>query len=199
MAIPFQEAVVQSAAVTSWRMNFVRNIERKNEGMAWISRNRNTDISTIGDVTGISQIEQGRGLDVVPFRERARAPRDRHHRRGVGHRAVGRRVLQAHPSAQCLTHGEHRLLGDRGRRPASQSDALQLVLPREARLLHAGRRYLPVRPLAAGRPAVLLAQARHRRGRPTRAARRRREGQRPHRPVRARTWPCGRKPTRTPT
>ena len=47
-------------------MNFVRNIERKNEGMAWISRNRNTDLSTMGDVTGISQIEQGRGLDVVP-------------------------------------------------------------------------------------------------------------------------------------
>ena len=47
-------------------MNFARNIERKNEGMAWNSRNRNTDLSTMGDVTGISQIEQGRGLDVVP-------------------------------------------------------------------------------------------------------------------------------------
>ena len=64
-------------------MNFVRNIERKNEGMAWISRNRNTDLSTMGDVTGISQIEQGRGLDVVPVDERARPARDRHHAGGV--------------------------------------------------------------------------------------------------------------------
>jgi hypothetical protein len=51
---------------TIWRMNFSRDIERKNEAMAWISRNRNTDLSTMGDVTGISQIEQGRGLDIVP-------------------------------------------------------------------------------------------------------------------------------------
>ena len=65
MAIPFKTLSFDPAA-TSWRMNFVRNIERKNEGMAWISRNRNTDLSTMGDVTGISQIEQGRGLDVVP-------------------------------------------------------------------------------------------------------------------------------------
>ena len=61
-----QDAVVRSGQATSWRMNFVRNIERKNERMAWISRNRNTDLSTMGDVIGISQIEQGRGLDVVP-------------------------------------------------------------------------------------------------------------------------------------
>ena len=47
-------------------MNFARNIARKNEGMAWLSRNRNTDLSSMGDVTGISQIEQGRGLDIVP-------------------------------------------------------------------------------------------------------------------------------------
>jgi hypothetical protein len=51
---------------TTWRMNFARNIQRKNEGIAWNSRNRNTDLSTMGDVIGISQIEQGRGLDVVP-------------------------------------------------------------------------------------------------------------------------------------
>ncbi len=51
---------------TTWRMNFARNIQRKNEGMAWNSRNRNTDLSTMADVTGISQIQQGRGLDVVP-------------------------------------------------------------------------------------------------------------------------------------
>jgi hypothetical protein len=51
---------------TTWRMNFARNIERKNESMAWESRNRNTDLSTMGEIRGISQIDQGVGLDVVP-------------------------------------------------------------------------------------------------------------------------------------
>jgi hypothetical protein len=65
MAIPFK-TLSFDPTTTTWRMNFARNIARKNEGMAWLSRNRNTDLSSMGDVTGISQIEQGRGLDVVP-------------------------------------------------------------------------------------------------------------------------------------
>ncbi len=70
--IPFK-TLSFDPSTTTWRMNFARNIQRKNEGMAWNSRNRNTDLSTMADVTGISQIQQGRGLDVVPsvsFRER---------------------------------------------------------------------------------------------------------------------------------
>ena len=63
--IPFKTLSFDPSTST-WRMNFARNIERKNEGMAWNSRNRNTDLSTMGDITGISQIQQGRGLDVVP-------------------------------------------------------------------------------------------------------------------------------------
>jgi hypothetical protein len=63
--IPFKTISFDPQAL-NWRMNFARNIERNNEGMAWMSRNRNTDLSTMGDVTGISRIEQGRGLDVVP-------------------------------------------------------------------------------------------------------------------------------------
>ncbi len=65
IAIPFKTLSFDPSTST-WRMNFARNIERKNEAMAWMSRNRNTDLSTMGDVTGISQIEQGRGLDIVP-------------------------------------------------------------------------------------------------------------------------------------
>ncbi len=65
IAIPFKTISFDPTAA-NWRMNFARNIERNNEGMAWMSRNRNTDLSTMGDATGISQIEQGRGLDVVP-------------------------------------------------------------------------------------------------------------------------------------
>jgi hypothetical protein len=64
-AIPFKTLSFDPTQ-TTWRMNFARNIARKSEGMAWLSRNRNTDLSTMGDVTGISQIEQGRGLDIVP-------------------------------------------------------------------------------------------------------------------------------------
>jgi hypothetical protein len=63
--IPFK-TLSFDPTTTTWRMNFARNIEHSNEGMAWNSRNRNTDLSTMGDVTGISQIEQGVGLDVVP-------------------------------------------------------------------------------------------------------------------------------------
>ncbi len=65
IAIPFKTLSFDPSTET-WRMNFVRNIERKNEGMAWVSRNRTTDLSTMGEMRGISQIEQGRGLDVVP-------------------------------------------------------------------------------------------------------------------------------------
>jgi len=63
--IPFKTLSFDPSTDT-WRMNFARNIERKNEGIAWVSRNRNTDLSTMGNVRGISQIEQGRGLDIVP-------------------------------------------------------------------------------------------------------------------------------------
>ena len=65
IAIPFK-TLSFDPSTTTWRMNFARNIERKNETIAWVSRNRNTDLSTMGDITGISQIEQGQGLDVVP-------------------------------------------------------------------------------------------------------------------------------------
>ncbi len=65
IAIPFKTLSFDPTN-TTWRMNFARNIERKNESMAWSSRNRNTDLSTMREVRGISQIEQGVGLDVVP-------------------------------------------------------------------------------------------------------------------------------------
>jgi hypothetical protein len=74
MAIPFKTLSFDPTNDT-WRMNFARNIERKNESIAWASRNRNTNLSTMGDVRGISQIEQGVGLDIVPsfsVRERKR-------------------------------------------------------------------------------------------------------------------------------
>jgi hypothetical protein len=65
IAIPFKTLSFDPRN-TTWRMNFLRNIARKNESMAWESRNRNTDLSTMGEVRGISQVDQGVGLDVVP-------------------------------------------------------------------------------------------------------------------------------------
>jgi hypothetical protein len=65
IAIPFKTLSFDPTN-TTWRMNFARNIERKNESIAWESRNRNMDLSTMGEVRGISQIDQGVGLDVVP-------------------------------------------------------------------------------------------------------------------------------------
>jgi hypothetical protein len=65
IAIPFKTLSFDPTN-TTWRMNFARNIERRNESMAWESRNRNTDLSTMGEVRGISQIDQGMGLDIVP-------------------------------------------------------------------------------------------------------------------------------------
>ena len=61
-------------------------------------------------------------------------------------RAVARPGLQDHAAAERLADVQHGLLGDRGRRPAGESHALRLVLPREARLLPARGRHLRVRP-----------------------------------------------------
>jgi hypothetical protein len=65
VAIPFKTLSFDPSNDT-WRMNFNRHIARKNESISWVSRNRNTDLTTMGDVIGISGIEQGMGLDVVP-------------------------------------------------------------------------------------------------------------------------------------
>ena len=64
-AIPFKTLSFDPAK-DSWSMNFVRYIIRRNEQLAWMSRNRNTDPTTMGVVTGLDGLEQGRGLDVVP-------------------------------------------------------------------------------------------------------------------------------------
>ena len=111
-----------------------------------------------GLMTGLAGLDQGIGLDVVPSasltnrrvlrndnpahaRRRARA---RHVRRRL--RAVARSVLQADAADERRVDVQHGLFGDRGRRPASQPDALRFVLPGEARLLPARGRHLRVRP-----------------------------------------------------
>lgn len=50
----------------AWGLNFSRTVQRKNEDMAWVSRNRSWDPSSSGRAVGFEGLEQGLGLDVVP-------------------------------------------------------------------------------------------------------------------------------------
>ena len=63
--IPFKTLSFDPADDT-WGINFRRSIARRDERMGWVSRNRNTDPSVSGVVTGLMGLEQGVGLDVVP-------------------------------------------------------------------------------------------------------------------------------------
>ncbi|MGD8323545.1 MAG: DUF5916 domain-containing protein, partial [Gammaproteobacteria bacterium] len=63
--IPFK-TISFDPATDTWRANFVRVIERRNETMAWTSQDRRMDLSTMGVMRGVSQIDQGRGLDIIP-------------------------------------------------------------------------------------------------------------------------------------
>jgi len=50
----------------SWGISVLRSIQNKAEGMAWTSYNRNVDPSNFGTATGLTGLEQGKGLDVIP-------------------------------------------------------------------------------------------------------------------------------------
>jgi hypothetical protein len=64
-AIPFKSLSFDPNTDT-WGLNFSRNIKRRNEDMAWVSRNRRWDPSTAGQMTGLENLDQGIGLDIVP-------------------------------------------------------------------------------------------------------------------------------------
>jgi len=65
IAIPFKTLSFDPANDT-WGINFRRAIARRDERTGWVSRNRNSDPSTSGVVVGLTGLEQGVGLDVVP-------------------------------------------------------------------------------------------------------------------------------------
>ena len=50
----------------TWGLNFSRYIGRKAEQLGWVSANRRQNPANSGRVTGITNIDQGVGLDVVP-------------------------------------------------------------------------------------------------------------------------------------
>jgi hypothetical protein len=50
----------------TWGLNLNRRVARNNETMGWVSRNRTQSPAISGELTGISGLRQGLGLDVVP-------------------------------------------------------------------------------------------------------------------------------------
>ena len=59
----------------AWGVNFTRWHGADNEQFGWVSYNRNQNLSRTGSVTGLADLNQGHGLDVVPGL-RAGATRD---------------------------------------------------------------------------------------------------------------------------
>jgi len=64
IAIPFK--TLSFVADTDWGINFTRETVRKQEEAAWYSRNRTTNPSIVGTLTGLTGLSQGIGLDIVP-------------------------------------------------------------------------------------------------------------------------------------
>ena len=50
----------------AWGVNFTRWHGSDNEQFGWVSFNRTQDLSRTGELVGLSGLQQGRGLDVVP-------------------------------------------------------------------------------------------------------------------------------------
>src|SRR5882672_837331 len=69
IAIPFS-SISYVPGQTNWAFDFTRNIRRKTEIVRWSSINPGipiTDVSEAGTLTGIQGVNQGLGLDVVPY------------------------------------------------------------------------------------------------------------------------------------
>ena len=64
--IPFQTLSFDPAN-TEWGINFRRTIRRNQEEIGWVSRNRVMNPSIAGTATGLTGLQQGLGLDVVPY------------------------------------------------------------------------------------------------------------------------------------
>jgi hypothetical protein len=63
--VPFKSLPFDPTTET-WGFNFGRGIRRRGEEMAWVSYNRGFNASILGDMTGMRDINQGVGLDIVP-------------------------------------------------------------------------------------------------------------------------------------
>lgn len=65
MRIPYQ-SISFNPDSDAWGINFRREIRRNNEGIAWVSRNRQLNPSISGTINGLQDLQQGLGLDIVP-------------------------------------------------------------------------------------------------------------------------------------
>ena len=65
IAIPFK-SLPFDPSIDTWGFNFGRGIRRRGEEMAWVSRNRTYNPSILGQITGLTGMDQGLGLDIVP-------------------------------------------------------------------------------------------------------------------------------------
>ncbi len=65
LAIPFKTLSFNPENDT-WGVNFLRDISRGDESIGWVSRNQNTSPGSAGIAVGFGELQQGRGLDVVP-------------------------------------------------------------------------------------------------------------------------------------
>jgi len=65
IAIPFKTLSFNPQNDT-WGINFSRGLGRLDEYIGWVSRNSNQDPSITGEVIGFSNLQLGRGLDIVP-------------------------------------------------------------------------------------------------------------------------------------
>ena len=63
--IPFK-SISFDPSTDTWGLNFSRGIVRKDENLAWVSRNRQYNPSIAGLAVGFEGLQQGIGLDVVP-------------------------------------------------------------------------------------------------------------------------------------
>jgi hypothetical protein len=65
MEIPFKTISFDPNS-DAWGINFERTIQRNDETLGWVSRNRQLNPSIAGTVVGLSDLQQGLGLDIVP-------------------------------------------------------------------------------------------------------------------------------------
>ncbi len=65
MAIPFKTLPFDTT-IDAWGFNVSRAIRRRGEEMLWVSRNRTWNPSIVGVATGLTDLDQGMGLDIVP-------------------------------------------------------------------------------------------------------------------------------------
>ncbi len=64
-AIPFK-SISFDPNTDTWGLNFSRSVVRKNEVIAWVTRNRQYNPAVSGIATGFEGLKQGIGLEVVP-------------------------------------------------------------------------------------------------------------------------------------